>query len=103
LVTSLPEKGIWPCLFTASDTTGEKDFEEFFTENEVLDLERFQSLGIIKNESIYDPGLLDYFSDTIKTMKENGRWEKEELVDLFHKMIPDFGHLETGKYLDGKM
>jgi FlaA1/EpsC-like NDP-sugar epimerase len=103
LVTSLPKKGIWPCLFTASDTTGEKDFEEFFTENEVLDLERFQSLGIIKNESIYDPGLLDYFSDTIKTMKENGRWEKEELVDLFHKMIPDFGHLETGKYLDGKM
>jgi FlaA1/EpsC-like NDP-sugar epimerase len=103
LVATLPATGVWPCLFTASDTTGEKDFEEFFTENEVLDLERFQSLGIIKNESIYDLGLLDYFSDTIKTMKENGRWEKEELVDLFHKMIPDFGHLETGKYLDSKM
>lgn len=103
LITTLAKKGAWPCLFTRSDTTGEKDFEEFFTENEVLDLERFQSLGIIKNEAIYDSDLLDYFSDTLKMMKENGRWQKEELVDLFHKMIPDFGHLETGKYLDGKM
>jgi UDP-N-acetylglucosamine 4,6-dehydratase len=40
----------WPCLFTKSDTTGEKDFEEFFTENETLDMDRFQNLGIIKNE-----------------------------------------------------
>jgi FlaA1/EpsC-like NDP-sugar epimerase len=103
LVTSLPEKGIWPCLFTESDTTGEKDFEEFFTENEVLDLERFQSLGIIKNAVIYNSELLNYFSDSIGTMRKKGRWEKEEIVDLFHKMIPDFGHLETGKYLDGKM
>ena len=40
----------WPCLFTKSDTSGEKDFEEFFTENEKLDMDRFDKLGVIKNE-----------------------------------------------------
>ncbi len=36
-------------------------------------------------------------------MKENKEWTKEQIVALFFKMIPDFGHKETGKYLDSKM
>ena len=103
LVDTLPEKGQWPCLFTCSDTTGEKDFEEFFTDKEVLDMERFKNLGIIKNEALYDQALLELFENEINTMKQQKSWTKTELVELFHQMIPDFGHKETGKYLDGKM
>lgn len=103
LVDTLPEKGQWPCLFTRSDTTGEKDFEEFFTDKEVLDMERFKNLGIIKNEALYDQALLELFENEINTMKQQKSWTKTELVELFHQMIPDFGHKETGKYLDGKM
>jgi FlaA1/EpsC-like NDP-sugar epimerase len=103
LIETLPQKGKWPCLFTSSDTTGEKDFEEFFTDNESLDMARFDNLGVIKNEVIYDQSLLELFEATIKEMKNKKRWTKMELIDLFHKMIPDFGHKETGKYLDGKM
>ena len=44
----------WPCYFFRSDTTGEKDFEEFFTANEVLDMEQFKSIGVIKNEALSD-------------------------------------------------
>ena len=36
-------------------------------------------------------------------MKKAKKWNKEEIVDLFFKMISDFGHKETGKYLDSKM
>ncbi|MDP3463662.1 MAG: UDP-N-acetylglucosamine 4,6-dehydratase [Bacteroidales bacterium] len=93
----------WPCLFTKSDTTGEKDFEEFFTDNETLDMNRFQNLGIIKNDLENFDGPIDYFEHTIRSMKERKNWSKQEIVDLFHFMIPDFGHKETGKYLDGKM
>ncbi len=93
----------WPCLFTASDTTGEKDFEEFFTENEVLDMNRFENLGIIKNESGFNASKLDQFKNTILAYKSSKKWDKEDLVALFHFMIPDFGHKETGKYLDAKM
>ncbi|PHS33933.1 MAG: UDP-N-acetylglucosamine 4,6-dehydratase [Sulfurovum sp.] len=103
LAKTLPQQGKWPCLFTKSDTTGEKDFEEFFTDNEILDMERFQNLGVIKNEANFDNSLLNHFENTIKGLKEKRTWSKEQIVNLFFKMIPDFGHKETGKYLDGKM
>ena len=93
----------WPCLFTKSNTTGEKDFEEFFTEKETLDLERFENLGIIKNSF---PDLqvdLTHFTQSIKNMKFKKEWTKTQLVDLFNYLITDFGHKEVGKYLDSKM
>lgn len=103
LVKTLPAQGKWPCLFTSSDTTGEKDFEEFFTEKETLDMDRFENLGVIKNEALYQPELLALFEKCICEMKDKRAWSKEEIVELFFKMIPDFGHKETGKYLDSKM
>ncbi|MHB8100003.1 MAG: UDP-N-acetylglucosamine 4,6-dehydratase [Sulfuricurvum sp.] len=103
LVETLPDQGQWPCLFTPSDTTGEKDFEEFFTENEALDMQRFHNLGVIKNDPLYDESKLKYFSKTIDQMKATRKWSKDQIVELFFEMIPDFGHQETGKYLDGKM
>ena len=103
LAKTLPEQGKWPCLFTGSDTTGEKDFEEFFTDNEVLDMQRFNNLGVIKNEAIFEPALLSEFETSIQAMRDRRAWDKQSIVDLFFKMIPDFGHKETGKYLDGKM
>jgi FlaA1/EpsC-like NDP-sugar epimerase len=93
----------WPCLFSTSDTTGEKDFEEFFTENEILDLERFHNLGVIKNAAVYNTALLNRFTETIRKMKERGEWTKKEIVDLFLEMIPNFSYEEKGKYLDSKM
>lgn len=93
----------WPCLFTASDTTGEKDFEEFFTDKETLDMQRFINLGVIKNQPEFDEDLLQHFSVSIETMKNNVGWSKQEVVELFFQMLPDFGHKETGRYLDGKM
>ncbi|MBH0044829.1 MULTISPECIES: UDP-N-acetylglucosamine 4,6-dehydratase [unclassified Pseudoalteromonas] len=103
LVKTLPAQGKWPCLFTESDTTGEKDFEEFFTDSETLDMERFENLGIIKNDAIFEQTLLAKFEEAIAQMKADKSWTKNEIVSLFFKMIPDFGHKETGKYLDGKM
>jgi FlaA1/EpsC-like NDP-sugar epimerase len=103
LVMTLPEKGLWPCLFTSSDTTGEKDFEEFFTDSEILDMKRFENLGIIKSEALYNKKLVEEFESAIALLKHKKDWTKGQLVELFHKMIPGFGHKETGKYLDGKM
>lgn len=103
LVKTLPARGKWPCLFTVSDTTGEKDFEEFFTDSETLDMERFENLGIIKNDAIFEQALLSEFEEKITQMKADKTWTKDEVVSLFFKMLPGFGHKETGKYLDGKM
>ena len=93
----------WPCYFFKSDTTGEKYFEEFYTENESLDMKRFSSIGVIKNEPVFEEDKLLYFEKRIKEIKNSIAWSREEIVELFHKMIPNFGHKETGKFLDQRM
>ena len=93
----------WPCYFFSSDTTGEKSYEEFFTEREILDMARFQNIGIIKNDPAFDEQALNSFLDGIQKLNQNGRWEKIEIVSLFEAILPEFSHLETGKYLDGRM
>ena len=93
----------WPCYFFKSDTSGEKDFEEFFTDNEIVDMNRFQNLGVIKNEANFSSNMLDNFLEVIGELRTQAVWEKAPIVDLFNEMIPDFDHKETGKYLDGRM
>jgi FlaA1/EpsC-like NDP-sugar epimerase len=103
LIKTLPDQGKWPCLFTKSDTTGEKDFEEFYTDKEVLDMERFENLGVITNEPEYNESQLNNFEDAIVQLKSSMNWDKKSIVNEFFKMIPKFEYYDNGKYLDGKM
>ena len=102
-VQELVPKRRWPCYFAESDTTGEKDFEEFFTERETLDMARFESIGVIRNEPVFDAAELDGFVECIAELKAAGSWDKADMVALFQAMLPDFAHRETGKYLDSRM
>jgi hypothetical protein len=102
-VTELKARKKYPVYFFKSDTTGEKDFEEFYTEQEILDINRFQTIGIIKNEPCYDERKLKRFTETISALRGAGKWTRAELIDLFNEMIPEFNHKETGKFLDSKM
>ena len=93
----------WPCYFFKSDTTGEKDFEEFFSDKETLELKKFTSIGIIKNEAVFDEDKLLHFENSIDKLKQSSVWNRSDLVNLFHEMLPGFDHKETGKFLDQKM
>jgi FlaA1/EpsC-like NDP-sugar epimerase len=93
----------YPVYFFKSDTTGEKDFEEFYTGKEVLDMDRFKAIGVIKNEAVYDGDKLDYFVKTIRDFRKKDEWTRLELIEVFNGMLPEFNHKETGKFLDGKM
>ena len=93
----------WPCYFFKSDTTGEKDFEEFFTDAEDLDIERFETVGVIRNLPEFDEAKLDEFMKGIEVLREKGTWSKEDIVKLYFSLLPEFAHKETGKYLDQRM
>ena len=93
----------WPCYFFKSDTTGEKDFEEFFTDNEDLDVERFDTVGVIKNQPDFDEAKLDEFMDGIEALRNKGTWTKDDIVKWYFGLLPEFAHKETGKYLDQRM
>lgn len=103
LVNKLRVERRWPCLFSKSDTTGEKDFEEFFVEGETINYDRFQSLGIVNSKLDFDNQILSDFLNSIQLLKNNLVWSKENIIELFKKVLPDFDHKETGKYLDSKM
>lgn len=102
-MSSLLQENKWPCLFAGSDTTGEKDFEEFFTEGETLNMEKYQNLGVIKKDQILDEDKLMVFQNGINELKTAKTWTKQQILDLFTYMLPSFAHKETGRYLDSKM
>lgn len=97
------ENNSWPCYFSPSDTTGEKEYEEFYTSDEALDLERFSSFGIINNEITVDENKLLEFIEDIVRLRNSGTWTKEGILSLFHELLPFFDHEEKDKYLDSKM
>lgn len=103
LANSLPSQGKWSCYFSKSDTTGEKDFEEFYTDEEQLDMERFTNIGIIKNSLNFNPQALSEFENTVLQLQTAQRWSREDLIHAFEKILPTFLHKETGKFLDSKM
>ncbi len=103
LIKTLPENKKWPCLFTKSNTTGEKAIEEFFTKNEIVNMDRFINLGIIKNNLEDHHKKLNDFEGIINKLKSNMAWDKKSIVDEFKKLIPDFNYSDNEKYLDGKM
>jgi len=103
IAEELIAKKKWPCYFFKSDTTGEKDFEEFFTDNEDLDMERFESVGVIKNQPDFDEAKLDDFMGRIDGLRKKGTWAKDDIVKLYFGLLPEFAHKETGKYLDQRM
>jgi len=92
----------YPVYFFASDTSGEKLYEEFYTEEETLQLDRFGQLGVIQNAPRRSRGELDKMIGEIETLFA-GKVDKSTIVQLLNKLLPNFQHIETGTNLDQKM
>jgi len=103
LIKTLPENKKWPCLFKKSNTTGEKEIEEFFTENDEIKMNEYKNVGIIKNNQEKNISALNDFETSINELKSNMAWDKKSIIDEFKKLIQDFNYNDKKKYLDGKM
>lgn len=93
----------WPVFYFASDTSGEKPFEEFYDDRSDIDMARFRDLGVIRNPEKGGEAELRNFRSEIDLLRSRERWSKIELVEMFQTLVPEFTHLETGKYLDDRM
>ena len=99
----LTERGYWPVCFSSTDTSGEKPFEEFHTNEETPELKKFKSIGVIKAELKVEDKNLNNFEDTITELLEKGTWSKIELIHAVKALLPDFQHTHSNKSLDDKM
>ena len=93
----------WPVYFFGSDTSGEKSFEEFYTEDEVLDNNSFINLGVIKNSKKRSIEEINSIFNQLNALFESGNVTKEAVVKILNQFLPNFAHIETGKGLDQKM
>ncbi len=93
----------YPVHYSVSDTSGEKPFEEFVTDSETADMNRFKALGVITGKEIPDKtGVRRLFEDLNSAFQKSGV-TKEDIVRIIGNYLPNFEHIETGKSLDSKM
>jgi len=95
----------WPCYFFESDTTGEKPFEEFYTNSEILDLEKYYEIGIIKNEILPSEKDLNEFLSEIDYVFSSKNPTKDEILKIVFSILPSFKetYISTGKNLNQRM
>lgn len=94
---------MYPVHYEVSDTSGEKAFEEFFTETETVDMDRFKSLGVIVDTPICDREKLDKLLANLENAFAAENVDKSTIVRMIADYLPNFFHIETGKSLDSKM
>jgi FlaA1/EpsC-like NDP-sugar epimerase len=94
----------WPCYFTASDTAGEKPFEEFYSETDKTNMNRFQDIGIVMRPiDGVDRVRLDRFLERVAALRSEGIWTKADLIAAIQDACPDLSHLDAERFLDEKM
>jgi len=93
----------YPVYYSISDTSGEKSFEEFYTSQEKVDMDRFHALGVITDKVPISQTELDKMFLDIENFFTKNDATKEDLVILLKSYLPAFEHIEKGKNLDSKM
>lgn len=93
----------YPVHFSMSDTSGEKSYEEFFTDEEVVDMNRFCSLGVVMEKDIPEKQKIEKLYSDLTNAFSTDKVTKEDIVGLLEVYLPEFKHIEAGKSLDSKM
>lgn len=93
----------YPVHYSVSDTSGEKSFEEFFTDEENVDMNRFSSLGVITDKQLVDFDKVSVLFEKLNQIFDGNQATKEEVVAIISEYLPNFEHIEKGKSLDTKM
>lgn len=93
----------YPVFYSKSNTSGEKAYEEFYTDLEQVDLERLRALGVVINKEIPSKSKVDILFDKLNSAFDKEETTKEEIISIMQDYLPNFEHIETGKSLDSKM
>lgn len=100
---NLDDNAPYPVYFFKTDTSGEKLYEEFYTETDEVDLSTFDSMGVVKNAVKPSQEQIDTVIQDLKALMDEKGCDKAAIVALLKNLLPDFDHIETGKSLDQKM
>ena len=100
---NINENSSYPVYFFKSETSGEKLYEEFYSDTDVLNLNKFKSIGVITNSERPDISEVNFIINHLISSFDNKKYDKSKLITSMNRIIPNFKHIETGKSLDQKM
>ena len=101
--SDLINKGLWPCYFFDSDTSGEKQYEEFYSDRDNINFCKFKNIGIVENKIYDEDNLLKEFQKKLNKLIGSKSWEKSDIMKLLTDIVSDFYHVEKNKNLDERM
>jgi hypothetical protein len=102
-VSHLIDQKKYPVYVFKTETSGEKLYEEFYTDSEIFDLDKFNALGVISKKTTYSSSQFSPIFEELYNLLEKKNLEKSDIVTWLKKYIPEFEHIETGISLDKKM
>lgn len=103
IAIGLSDNSAYPVYFFKTDTTGEKLYEEFFTLDDVVDFNLYESIGVVTNSVKPSFSEMEEIINKIENLFGRESYDKEDVIKIISKILPDFHHIETGKSLDQKM
>ena len=103
IALKLSNNSSYPVYFFKTDTSGEKLYEEFYTSDDQINLNKYKSIGIITNSIKPSFSEIELTIKEIEVLFKRESYNKEDIIKIMNKILPIFKHIETGKTLDQKM
>lgn len=97
------EDSKYPVYYFPSDTSGEKPYEEFYTQDEMIDIDRFKTIGVIKGQAQKSQADIEILFQRLHRLFDQDHLSKSAIVEALSDFIPTFQHIEKGKNLDQRM
>jgi len=103
LASKINDDSSYPVYFFKTDTSGEKLYEEFYTSEDQVKFNLYESIGVVTNSLKPSTSDMEVTIKEIETLFKRESYNKEDIVKIMNKILPNFNHIETGKTLDQKM
>ena len=103
IASKLSDDSSYPVYFFKTDTSGEKLYEEFYTSEDEVNFNLYESIGVVTNSLKPSFSEMEVTIKEIETLFKRESYKKEDIIKIMNKILPNFNHIETGKSLDQKM
>jgi FlaA1/EpsC-like NDP-sugar epimerase len=103
IALKLSDNSSYPVYFFKTDTSGEKLYEEFYTSEDEVNFNLYESIGVVTNSLKPSFSEMEVTIKEIETLFKRESYNKEDVIKIMNKILPNFNHIETGKTLDQKM
>ena len=103
IALNISDNSPYPVYFFKTDTSGEKLYEEFYSSEDEVNFNLYESLGVITNSLKPSFSEMEQTIEEIDILFKRDSYNKEDILKIMNKILPNFNHIETGKTLDQKM